>query len=234
MSSYVKPIKVQKRHTHHYRIVNHKRFICFQLVLCFLIVLFITIINDTTQKEIMGQEQMIPAKIKQTTSIKLPKIKKIHEIPVSRGKIKRNVEKTDTPKVHKEAVSVLNTKSSISKEERLLLEQLVEAEAKGESLMGKIAVANVVLNRVKSDDFPNTITKVIMQEKQFSPVANGSINNTPSEDSVFAVRKIIDEEYNVFGPDVLYFCNKEIATNQWIIKNKKVAMTIGNHTFYFK
>jgi N-acetylmuramoyl-L-alanine amidase len=253
--SYVKSIskgKTHKRRKYRYRIVNRKRFICSQLILCILIIFLITIINNPTEKEVKGQEQEMSFEL--TSAIEsepeptpnlayehiiflseLPKVRNIPKTHVSRGGMERNIEKyKDLTKVQVESVSTSNTKSFISQDERYLLEQLVEAEAKDESLMGKIAVANVVLNRLKSEDFPNTITEVIVQKGQFTPVANGTINNTPSEDSILAVKKAIDEGYKVFGPDIMYFCNKKIVTNKWIIENKKEAMTIGNHTFYFK
>ncbi|MFP3498476.1 cell wall hydrolase, partial [Pseudomonas sp. SIMBA_059] len=75
-----------------------------------------------------------------------------------------------------------------NKNERDLLTRIVHAEAEGESHEGKVAVALVVLNRVDSKDFPNTITDVIYQKGQFSPVSNGRINTiTPTNASVVAV-----------------------------------------------
>ena len=67
-------------------------------------------------------------------------------------------------------------------DEVLWLSRIIIAESRGESLLGQIAVGNVVLNRVKSRDFPNTIYGVIFDRKygvQFTPVANGTIYNTP-------------------------------------------------------
>lgn len=88
-------------------------------------------------------------------------VEEIEETPLI-NETEKNEEETD--EVQTNEISSSQSDSSISKEERHLLEQLVEAEAKGESLMGKIAVANVVLNRVQSDEFPDTITEVIMQK----------------------------------------------------------------------
>lgn len=227
--------RVQRKRRHRYRIVNRRRFICFQIILCTLVVLLVTNIKNAVENEIKGEERTTSVettRIERTPNFlasSLPELsgtKDVQEESFER-KTQKDIEKVvDTQKAQ--------TKFSISEEERHLLERLVEAEAKGESLTGKIAVANVVLNRVKSDKFPDTITEVIMQDGQFSPVINGSINNMPSKDSILAVKKAVDEGYKVFGSDVLYFCNKKIAQNQWIAENKKVAMTIGNHTFYFK
>lgn len=249
--------KTRHRRRHRYYIINRKRFICSQLILCILIVFMITMISNPTKKEVNGQEQKVSFNLTSVTkpesepkpmsmhnlvseyivfASELETVRNTFETYASRGGIERNTERyeEDIPdETQTKSIVTSNTDSAISQEERHLLEQLVEAEAKGESLNGKIAIVNVVLNRVKSEDFPDTITEVIMQDGQFSPVANGSINNTPSEDSILAVKKAIDDGYKVFGPDILYFCNKKTATNQWIIKNREEVMTIGNHTFYY-
>lgn len=113
------------------------------------------------------------------------------------------------------------------------LSRLISAEARGESLDGQIAVGNVVLNRVRSKSYPNTIYGVIFDRKhgtQFSPVSFGTIYNTPSETSVIAA-KICLEGYTL-SEDILFFMNPRIATTNWISKNRPYAFTIGNHDFY--
>lgn len=127
-------------------------------------------------------------------------------------------------------VKVGSTK--INSHERDLLERLVEAEARGEPYEGKLAVATVVMNRVNSSQFPNSIHNVIHQKNQFSPVANGSIKKKASSDSKRAVKQVIDEGYRSFGPEVVYFLNPKIATSKWIIRNRTHVTTIGNHAFY--
>lgn len=122
--------------------------------------------------------------------------------------------------------------TKISSHERDLLERLVEAEAGGEPYEGKLAVATVVMNRVNSSQFPNSIHSVIHQKNQFSPVANGSIKKKASSDSKRAVKQVIDEGYRSFGPEVVYFLNPKIATSKWIIRNRTYVTTIGNHAFY--
>ena len=121
---------------------------------------------------------------------------------------------------------------SISNEEKDLFARLVEAEAKGESFEGKVAVATVVLNRVESPHFPNTITDVIHEvvgkSYAFSPVQNGEINNTASEESVQAVEEALTRKDRL--NESIYFFNPEIATDKWI-RTREVVATIGNHTF---
>jgi len=113
------------------------------------------------------------------------------------------------------------------------LARIIHAEASGEKLLGKIAVGNVVLNRVASKEFPNTIYGVIFDKKygvQFTPVASGTIYNSPSVESRIAA-KICLEGYSV-SKKILYFMNPAIATSTWIGRSRKYAMTIGNHAFY--
>lgn len=113
------------------------------------------------------------------------------------------------------------------------LARIISAEAKGEPMKGKIAVGNVVLNRVRSSAYPNTIYGVIFDKRygiQFAPVANGTIYNTPTVDSIIAA-KICLEGYSLSG-DVIYFVNPKKAPNSWISYNRPYAFTIGNHAFF--
>lgn len=113
------------------------------------------------------------------------------------------------------------------------LSRIISAEAKGESLKGQIAVGNVVMNRVRSKSYPNTIYGVIFDRKngtQFSPVALGTIYQKPTASAVIAA-KICLEGYTL-SEDILFFMNPRIATNNWISKNRPYAFTIGNHQFY--
>ncbi len=113
------------------------------------------------------------------------------------------------------------------------LSRIIHAEASGESKKGLIAVGNVVLNRVKSVLFPNTIYGVIFDRKggaQFEPILNGSIYCNPSYDSIDAAKRALSGE-NTAGAS-LYFLNPKIAQSSWIVKNRKYLKTIGNHDFY--
>lgn len=135
----------------------------------------------------------------------------------------------DTPKVEVKTEKPKEEKKTdgYSDADIRLLAQLINAEAKGESFDGKVAVGNIVLNRVKSNKFPNTIRDVIYQPRQFQPVSNGAINNEPSEESVKAARESI--KTNLIG-DALYFYNPDIATDSWI-RTRKVTKVIGDHSF---
>lgn len=113
------------------------------------------------------------------------------------------------------------------------LSRIISAEAKGEPLVGQIAVGNVVLNRVKSPAYPNTIYGVIFDRKygtQFSPVSYGTIYQKPTASAEIAA-KICLEGYSL-SEDILFFLNPRASTNFWIVKNRPYAFTIGNHDFY--
>lgn len=115
--------------------------------------------------------------------------------------------------------------------ERLLLEKIVECEAGGESLEGKIAVANVVLNRIKSNKFPNTISGVIYQPNQFEPISTGVINNKiPSAESKEAVKRALLGE-QVVKPNVLYFWASYLDSEHELWNQVNVVETIGVHCF---
>lgn len=113
------------------------------------------------------------------------------------------------------------------------LSRIIEAESGGEPFAGKIGVGNVVMNRVKSKEFPNTIFEVIFDCRygvQFQPISNGSIFNNPSRDSVIAAKHALRGSCLV--GESMYFLNPRIAKSKWIINNRKYYKTIANHDFY--
>ncbi len=114
------------------------------------------------------------------------------------------------------------------------LSRIINAEASGEPLEGKIAVGNVVLNRKASPQYPNTVYGVIFDRRggtQFSPVSMGTIYNSPSQASMIAA-KICLEGYSL-DTSILFFMNPRIATSNWISNNRTFAFRIANHDFYY-
>ena len=114
------------------------------------------------------------------------------------------------------------------------LARIIHAESRGEALLGQIAAGNVVLNRVRSAYYPNTIYGVIFDRKygvQFSPILDGTIYNTPGYSATLAA-KICLEGYDVSG-GAFFFLNTVLATSSWIPLNRAYAFTIGNHDFYY-
>lgn len=110
-----------------------------------------------------------------------------------------------------------------------LLARLVYGEARGEPYKGQVAVAAVVLNRVKSSKFPNSVSGVIYQSGAFSVVSDGQINLTPDETAIKAAR----DAMNGYDPTngCLYYYNPAKTTNKWML-SKPVLLRIGNHAFF--
>lgn len=113
------------------------------------------------------------------------------------------------------------------------MSRIISAESGGEPLVGQIAVGNVVLNRVKSSEFPNTIPAVIFDQQhavQFEPVENGTVYRTPTAQSVDAAQRALSGE-NVIG-EALYFYAPALSQGVWINANRTYYQTIGCHRFY--
>ncbi|WP_432663519.1 stalk domain-containing protein [Wukongibacter baidiensis] len=128
---------------------------------------------------------------------------------------------------------VLIDTDNSSAEDLYWLSRIVHAEADGESFEGKLAVANVIINRKNSPDFPDTIKDVVFDTKhgyQYTPAANGTVFNSPSSESIRAATLALSGNNNI--SDCLYFLNPRISTNNWIIKNKTFYKRIGLHDFY--
>jgi N-acetylmuramoyl-L-alanine amidase len=130
--------------------------------------------------------------------------------------------------------SRLPASSKIYREDEVYwLARIISAEARGESFKGKIAVGNVILNRVASPLYPNTIYGVIFDRKygvQFSPILDGSIYNTPSYTATLAAKICL--EVTRLSEDALFFLNPRTAQSSWIVNNREYAYTIGGHDFY--
>lgn len=109
-----------------------------------------------------------------------------------------------------------------------LLARLIHGEARGEPYVGMVAVGAVVLNRVKSSKFPNTIAGVIYQSGAFDAVADGQINLTPNEQSRRAARDALNGWDPTGG--CLYYYNPATATSKWIW-TREVRLNIGDHSF---
>lgn len=125
-------------------------------------------------------------------------------------------------------MSISTDDNSVSNNDLNLLAHCVYAEARGESYTGQVAVAAVILNRVKSPDFPNTIAGVIYQPWAFTCVNDGQINLTPNQTAINAARDALNGWDPTYG--CLYYYNAGTATNKWIY-NKKTVVTIGHHVF---
>lgn len=120
-----------------------------------------------------------------------------------------------------------------TEDELYWMSRIISAESRGEPLLGKLAVGTVVLNRVASGEFPDTIYDVIFDRKwgiQFEPVANGTIYNEPTAESVLAAKLVLDGARA--AGDSLYFLAPELTDNHWTMENQTYVTTIGCHWFY--
>ncbi len=109
-----------------------------------------------------------------------------------------------------------------------LLAKLVHSEARGEEYIGQVAVASVVLNRVKDPNFPNSVSEVIYQPYAFTAVDDGQFNLEPNEESYQAAQDAINGWDPSYGS--LFYYNPAIATSEWIF-TRQVVVTIGKHVF---
>ena len=109
-----------------------------------------------------------------------------------------------------------------------LLARIINGEARGESYKGKVAIAAVILNRVRSSLFPKTIAGVIYQPGAFDAVTDGQINLAPNAECIRAAQDALNGWDPTYGS--IYYYNPRTATNRWI-KTLPIAVTIGNHVF---
>ena len=109
-----------------------------------------------------------------------------------------------------------------------LLARLIYGEARGEPYTGQVAVGAVVMNRVKSSSFPNTISGVIYQSGAFDAVRDGQINLSPNSTAIKAAQDAINGWDPSYG--AVYYFNPSTATNKWIW-SRPMTVTIGRHRF---
>ena len=118
--------------------------------------------------------------------------------------------------------------SSSTSGDAYLLARIIHAEARGEPYVGQVAVGAVVLNRVKSSSFPNTISGVIYQAGAFDAVYDGQINLTPNSTAIRAAQDALNGWDPTYG--CLYYYNPATATSKWML-SKTVHLVIGQHAF---
>lgn len=131
-----------------------------------------------------------------------------------------------------EAMGIFNSSSSSSSSSNSsnlnLLARVIYGEARGEPYTGQVAVGAVVLNRVRSSSFPNTISGVVYQKGAFDAVSDGQINLTPNS----TAKKAAQDALNGWDPSygAIYYFNPSTATNKWIW-SRPMTVTIGRHRF---
>ncbi|MGN1162488.1 MAG: spore cortex-lytic enzyme [Christensenellales bacterium] len=118
--------------------------------------------------------------------------------------------------------------NSATSSDLYLLAKCVHAEARGEPYVGQVAVAAVILNRVKDPAFPNTISGVIYQPWAFTAVNDGQINLEPNSTAYQAAQDALNGWDPTYG--CLYYYNPATATSKWIF-SRQTVVTIGKHVF---
>ncbi len=130
-----------------------------------------------------------------------------------------------------ESVKVLENNGSGSdytNSDLTLMARCIYAEARGESYTGQVAVGAVILNRVRSSAFPNTVAGVIYQRGAFTAVSDGQINLVPDSTAYSAAQDALNGWDPTYG--CLYYYNPAVATSSWIFTRQTVT-TIGKHVF---
>lgn len=168
--------------------------------------------------------QDIEERYERTSKVNIePKVQKVEE------KEKKNEASEVVEKPEPQPKVVQAKQTNYSRNELQVLAQIIHAESEGEPYEGKLAVGNVIMNRIKDGWFPDCVETVVFQTGQFSPVSDGSYYNTPSETSRNAAKDILAGE-RVLPSDVLYFYNPDIAVDPWI-RTTRSHRRIGNHMF---
>ncbi len=118
--------------------------------------------------------------------------------------------------------------SNYTSSDLYLLAKAIYAEGRGESYTGQVAIGAVIMNRVKSSSFPNSISGVIYQKGAFTAVTDGQINLEPNQTAYNAARDAMNGWDPTYG--CLYYYNPAVATSSWIFGRKTVTV-IGKHVF---
>ena len=109
-----------------------------------------------------------------------------------------------------------------------LLAKTFYAEGRGEPYTGQVAIGAVILNRVRSEAFPNTVSGVVYQKHAFTAVTDGQINLTPDDTAMKAARDANNGRDPTGG--AIYYYNPAVATSSWIF-NRQTVTVIGKHVF---
>lgn len=128
----------------------------------------------------------------------------------------------------KAKVTAANTPNGFSQNDIKLLANAVYGEARGEPYIGQVAVAAVIINRISSTNFPNSVSGVIFEPRAFTAVADGQIWLTPNE----TAKKAVLDAINGWDPtgEALYYFNPDTATSGWIWTRPQIKK-IGKHIF---
>jgi N-acetylmuramoyl-L-alanine amidase len=141
---------------------------------------------------------------------------------------KKTAQKPAAPKPSTQKPTAANIPNGYSQNDIRLMANAVHGESRGEPYIGQVAVASVILNRVQSASFPNTVSGVIFEPGAFTAVADGQIWLTPNESS----KKAVLDAINGWDPtgEAIYYFNPDTATSGWIWGRPQIKR-IGKHIF---
>lgn len=190
--------------------------------------------DDSTDDEETDTEAKIQAKIEEV----LATIGDSEEFSKNQNIMSKVMSSQETDENIVESTSETVPKIELSSQDYKALLRIVEAEATGEDIKGKILVGNVIMNRVKCEEFPDTVEKVVFQKVgghvQFSPTADGRYESvTISEETMEAINEILDGVD--YSQGALFFSARDKAdpTNMsWFDSNLKWLFAYGGHEFY--
>lgn len=133
----------------------------------------------------------------------------------------------ENPTVYYEEINL-----SLTEEEIEIFERIVEAEVGGTNYEGKLAVANVILNRVQSSRFPNTLKEVVFANRQFSPISDGRYYKVKVSETT---KQVVQDALNgsrIIGEDAYYFCTPTAPGKGWFETDLRKIEYIAPHNFY--
>lgn len=172
--------------------------------------------NDTLTLQAYNQYKQDSERIKQAALKKKQEQKRKQQAAAEKAR-----------KLKAAAVAAKKT-AAVSERELNLLARIVYAESRGEPYLGQVAVAAVVLNRVNSDEFPDTIEAVIEQPQAFTAVDDGQYYMQPDSTAYKAVKEALQGNDPTGG--ALYYFNPQTATSKWIWSRQQ-TIQIGRHIF---
>jgi N-acetylmuramoyl-L-alanine amidase len=169
-----------------------------------------------------------PAPAQPKTAAPAPAKPKAAAPPPAQPKVAAKPPAPAKSKVQAQKPTAANTPSGFSQNDINLLANAVYGESRGEPYIGQVAVAAVILNRINSASFPNTVSGVIFEPGAFTAVADGQIWLTPNEQA----KKAVLDAINGYDPtgEAIYYFNPDTATNGWIWSRPQIKK-IGKHIF---
>jgi N-acetylmuramoyl-L-alanine amidase len=176
------------------------------------------------QRTVQPPPEYKPSVVKTETPVDIEKTVKV--IPIARSN------KTEKPVKAATAAQLKATPAkpaaTLSDYQFEMLARIISAEAKGEPIEGQVAVGAVILNRIKSGKFPDTVSKNVLKPGEFEPVSNGHIWRNPVSSAYKAARLAINGWDPTYG--ALYFYNPAKSSSRWIWSRRTITR-IGDHVF---